>query len=93
MRYGSRIPEEYRRKVSYRIRRTMSPHIREAKSMNSEFEAAGEALEVSTVAVRAWYEGISLPTIYNLVRWADLYDVSLDYILGRKIAGEIKKAA
>lgn len=88
MAHGNRIPEAFRRSVSLRIRQTMKPHVK-ANGITKECREAAKALELAWVSVYFWYEGQTLPTIYNLVRFCELYDVSVDYVLGRKLAAQV----
>lgn len=80
---GIRIPLEFRNKVSYRIRQVMKPHVKEAGSLNAEAKEIAYNLDLVPETIRLWFEGQTLPTLYNLVRFADWYDVSIDYLLGR----------
>lgn len=66
----------------------MKPHVK-ANGVWNECREAGKALEITTQSVYWWYEGRSLPTIYNLVRFCELYDVSVDHVLGRKLAAQM----
>lgn len=43
-----------------------------------------DALHVSQPSYIRYENGSSEPTLENLVKLADLYDVSVDYLLGRK---------
>ena len=46
--------------------------------------ALAKALEVSYAVVCYWETDRSEPTAPNLVKLADYFDVSVDYLLGRK---------
>lgn len=41
-------------------------------------------LGIAYQSYQAYERGVSLPTLQNFVKLADLYDVSLDYLIGRK---------
>lgn len=43
-----------------------------------------EKLDVAYQSYQAYERGVALPNLKNFVKLADLYDVSLDYLLGRK---------
>lgn len=77
---GRRIPQEFRDRVSARIETTMRPFV---KGDQHHIAIAAADLEVSYTAVWFWYNGLCLPNLYNLVRFANYYEVSLDYLLGR----------
>lgn len=84
----TRIPLEFRQKASGRIRQVMKPYTRES-SVTAECKEAAASLGLRWMTVWYWYEGYHLPTLYNLVRFADLYRVSLDYLLGRTAVREM----
>lgn len=84
---GVRIPPEFRRKVSARIRQVMQSYIA-ADTLTGHCKEAAADLELYYMTLWFWYNGYCLPTIYNLVRFADYYDVSLDYLLGRRGASK-----
>ena len=46
-------------------------------------EEIARAIGVSTVAVGQYYNGETLPSIENLIKIADYFNVSTDYLLGR----------
>ena len=77
-----RIPEELRHRVSTRIREAMKPYVK-AQGEWAECREAASSLGITTGAVYCWYNGKTLPTIGNLVKFADLYEVSLDWLFGR----------
>ena len=79
---GRRIPSDFRYKVHVRIQSAMKPYIK-ANGEWAECKEAAKSLRLSPHTVYGWWTGKSLPTIYNLVRFADLYEVSLDYLFGR----------
>lgn len=89
---GSRIPEDFRRHVSQRIRMTMKADIKDEGSAWAVCRAVASDLDMHPQAVYFWYAGYCLPTIYNLVRFADLYDVSIDYLLGRTAVRQLVKS-
>lgn len=89
-RHGTRIPEEFRRKVAYRIRRVMKPYVKSEEG--SHMKVAAVDIGVAYWTVWSWYNGVSLPTLYNLVRFANYYEVSLDYLLGRTGVKEMAAA-
>lgn len=43
-----------------------------------------EKLDIAYQSYQAYERGVALPNLKNFVKLADLYDVSLDYLLGRK---------
>ncbi len=43
-----------------------------------------QRLKIAYQSYQAYERGITLPTLKNFVAIADLFDVSLDYLLGRK---------
>ena len=43
-----------------------------------------QKLKIAYQSYQAYERGITLPTLKNFVAIADLFDVSLDYLLGRK---------
>jgi len=88
---GSRIPPEFRLRVSRRIRTVMKPFVKENESLTAECREAATELGLYYMTVWFWYEGYTLPTIYNLVRFADYYDVSIDYLLGRTAVKELQR--
>ena len=93
----NRIPLEFRARVSHKLRIVMKPHVRENRSLYAECKEVAKELNLHPQTVWFWYEGYCLPTLYNLVRFADLYDVSIDYLLGRtaiqQLAGQLKRVA
>ena len=56
--------------------------------MNSEnfrkFCGGCEKLGIAYQSYQAYERDVALPTLKNFVAIADLFDVSLDYLLGRK---------
>lgn len=60
------------------------PKIRELMDENEvKREDIATALGVSTVAIGQYYNGDTLPSIENLIKIADYFNVSTDYLLGR----------
>ena len=43
-----------------------------------------EKLKITYQSYQAYERGIAVPTLQNFIKLADLYDVSLDYLIGRK---------
>ena len=43
-----------------------------------------EKLEVTYQSYQAYERGIALPNLKNFLKLANIYDVSLDYLVGRK---------
>ncbi len=43
-----------------------------------------EKLEISYQSYQAYEYGKTLPSLENFIKLADLFDVSLDYLIGRK---------
>lgn len=46
--------------------------------------ALASAIGVSTGIISLWENGLREPTLSNLIALADFFDVSLDYLTGRK---------
>lgn len=88
---GSRIPPDFRLHVNRRIRQVMKAEVVEVGSVYALCTEVARELGMHPTAVYFWYEGYCLPTIYNLVRFADLYDVSIDYLLGRTAYKQLVK--
>lgn len=59
--------------------------LRKARGMSQTILA--RKLEISTAAVAAWEVGRSKPSADMLVKLADVLEVSVDEILGRKEVG------
>lgn len=68
----------------------MKPWVKEYGSLWKLCHATAEVLGVHSSTPWRWYEGVGLPTLYNLVQFADEYEVSIDYLLGRTAARELK---
>ena len=43
-----------------------------------------EKLGITYQSYQAYERGVALPTLQNFVKLADLFDVSLDFLIGRK---------
>lgn len=43
-----------------------------------------DKLGITYQSYQAYERGVALPTLKNFVKLADIYDVSLDYLVGRK---------
>ena len=41
-------------------------------------------LNIKYQSYQAYERGVAVPTLQNFIKLADLYDVSLDYLIGRK---------
>lgn len=41
-------------------------------------------LNITYQSYQAYERGVALPTLQNFIKLADFYDVSLDYLIGRK---------
>lgn len=93
---SQRIPDEFRRQIGVRIRATMNAYVK-AEGKNEHCRITAEDLDVHPRTPYNWYEGICLPTLWNLVRFADYYEVSIDYLLGRtavkQLAHQLKQVA
>lgn len=90
--HGSRIPPSFRTKVSTRIRCEMNKVLGRDKGYgNPFFSEAANRIGISGQAVWCWYTGQTLPTIYNLTRLADVLELTIDELVGRKVATEIKR--
>lgn len=46
-------------------------------------------LSITRSSINAWEMGISVPSTQSLVELADIFDVSTDYLLGRKICASV----
>ena len=46
-------------------------------------------LGVQPPNVSRWESGVTFPTVENLMKLADLYQVTTDYLLGRQLAGPV----
>ncbi len=93
-RHGRRIPTEFRQATNYRMRMTMKKAMVERKNANlwELCEDTAKELDLSyPVVVWCWYEGKSLPTLYNLTLFAECFDVSIDYLLGRTAVRQLVK--
>lgn len=55
------------------------------KERNLSQEGLAKAIGVSQKAIDYWERGINEPKASYIVRLADFFDVSADYILGRKV--------
>ena len=53
------------------------------KMKNLKLTSAAQLLGVSQPTLSSWESGRKSPTIENLEKMADLYDVTTDYLLGR----------
>lgn len=47
-------------------------------------QQVAEKLEVTYQSYQAYERGIALPNLKNFLKLANIYDVSLDYLVGRK---------
>ena len=58
------------------------------KQLRSQFnftqKQLGEKLGISASNISDWENGISRPEYENLIKLADIFDVTLDELLGRK---------
>jgi transcriptional regulator with XRE-family HTH domain len=61
------------------------------KSKGMTAQALADYLNVTEPAIACYVKGRNLPTVQNLVKLADLFDVSLDYLVGRTDVPEINK--
>lgn len=55
-------------------------HLRKSKNLTQEHFA--EIIGVSRTAVAKWENGYAEPTLQNIVRISEIFDVSSDYLLG-----------
>ncbi len=90
---GSHVPQSVRKGLSYRIRMTMNRWITSENHVWDVCEEAANNIGCSPHTIWAWYVGRSLPLIHNLFAFADEFEVSLDYLAGRKAAHEIREKA
>lgn len=49
----------------------------------TQLDVAAKLL-ITYQSYQAYERGIAVPTLQNFIKLADLYDVSLDYLIGRK---------
>lgn len=67
------------------VRRALGSRLQEArKAAGFTLERAGEALEVSYQSIWKWEHGNSYPTADRLEKAAELYGVSLDWLMGKE---------
>ena len=59
------------------------PKFRELVDESWSRDSVAKAIGVSTVAVGQYYNGDTLPSIDKLIKIADFFEVSTDYLLGR----------
>ncbi len=64
---------------------TLSKTLLELRQANG-FTQADIALKLNITyqSYQAYERGVAVPTLHNFIKIADLYDVSLDYLIGRK---------
>lgn len=65
-------------------------HFREAREnagYSQKFVAI--SLGVQPPNVSRWEAGVTWPTVENLLKLADLYRVTTDYLLGREVSGPV----
>jgi len=63
--------------------------LRTAKKISlSEF---GEVFGISKQSAQRWETGVNIPSAENLVKIANYFDVSLDYLVGRTDKPEVNK--
>ncbi len=43
-----------------------------------------QKLNIKTQSYQAYETGVTVPTLQNFIKLADLFDVSLDFLVGRK---------
>lgn len=86
-----RIPPQLRLKAAQRIRSVMKPYVggETTPTVSALCKDTAKDLKLHPNTVWFWYEGYTLPTIWNLIRFADLYEVSIDYLLGRTAVREL----
>lgn len=65
-------------------------NIRKEKGMTQE--ALAEAIGVTTAAVSKWETGQSVPEVGMLMELADFFEVSVDALLGHKLAADRRKS-
>lgn len=54
------------------------------KSYGYTLQDVADKLSITYQSYQAYERGIALPSLKNFVKLANLFDVSLDYLLGRK---------
>ena len=47
-------------------------------------QSLGNAINVTQQCISEWEKGNMEPTLSNLIKLAELFDVSIDYLAGRK---------
>ncbi len=66
-----------------------SPFVKNLKNLRKEFEVSQAGLAsvcgVTQQCVSEWERGKIEPTLSNLWRLADYFDVTVDYLIGRTI--------
>lgn len=60
---------------------TILKELREKHSFTQKYVA--ERLGIKYQSYQAYELGITVPTLRNFIKLADIYDVSLDYLIGR----------
>ena len=53
------------------------------KDLHLTMKELGEIIDVSTQTISNWEYGIYEPNIYHLVKLANYFNVSIDYLVGR----------
>ena len=62
----------------------LQKHLSELRIANSMTQSdVAKILGVSYQSYQAYERGVAVPTLQNFIKLADLYDVSLDYLVGR----------
>ena len=70
--------------MSMELNRILSKRLRELrKSSGYTLKSVANYLGVVYQTYQSYELGVNLPSINNLVKLADLFDVSTDYLLGR----------
>ena len=65
--------------------KVLSKNLIELRTANGYTQLdVAEKLKITYQSYQAYERGIAVPTLQNFIKLADLYDVSLDYLIGRK---------
>ena len=70
----------------------MSRQFKAARRMNHlKLNEAADKLGVSQPTLSSWESGRKTPTVDNLIKMADLYGVTTDFLLGRNNSKPLKQ--
>lgn len=67
------------------ISKVFSKNLKDLRKSNGYTQKqVASALEITYQSYQAYERGLTFPTFENFVRLAELYDVSLDFLIGKK---------